>query len=439
MTAVPEWRRDAGASPWPPGGDQVYTEGWLRGPDLTMSAVEVASTAASFARLMPSLLERPDYWASGAKLLLNRVFLNLRVPPDGRGAGIRQVSLRLTDLCNLRCHTCGQWGDNGYLLGRSIPELMRNEVTTERYIELLEDLVRNGHRPGVYLWGGEPMLYRGMVPLVEAAAKLGLPTSIATNGTKLADSAERLVDAPMFLIQVSIDGPDAELHNACRPGANRSHDNFATICNALDAVKAARKQRRARLPLVAGLCTINQRNADRLLDVYDTFVDRVDILIFYLAWWIDEASAAEHTHDFLRRFGEMPTKHLGWIGGWRPTDYEALSRQLLALRRRGLSRNGPAVLLIPNLTDPKDLERYYTDHSATFGYDHCSSIYRAVEINANGDMSPCRDYHDYVVGNVKTQTITELWNNERYRRFRRSVTGDGLMPVCTRCCGMMGN
>ena len=41
----------------------------------------------------------------------------------GRGDKIRLVSLRITDMCNLRCHTCGQWGDNGYLVGKSLKEL----------------------------------------------------------------------------------------------------------------------------------------------------------------------------------------------------------------------------------------------------------------------------------------------------------------------------
>jgi len=399
----------------------------------------LAVQAASFAKLMPSLFERPEFSLSGAKLLLSRLLLNMRVPHGGAGAGIRQVSLRLTDLCNLRCHTCGQWGDNGYLVGRPMAEFVRNEVGPDRYIALLEDLVQHGHSPGVYLWGGEPMLYRGLVPVVEAAAKLGLPTSIATNATKLADNAEKLVGAPMFLVQVSIDGATAETHNASRPGANPSNNNYATIVAGLEAVKAERARRGARLPILAGLCTINQLNADRLADVYDAFADKVDVMVFYLSWWIDEASAAQHTHEFLHRFGEMPAKHLGWIGGWRPSDYGSLSRQLAALSRRGMSPKGPGVLIIPNLTSEKDLERYYTDHSATFGYNRCTSVYRAVEINANGDMSPCRDYYDYVVGNVKTHTITELWNSDRYRRFRSSVEQDGLMPVCTRCCGLMGN
>ena len=109
------------------------------------------------------------------------------------------MSFRITDLCNLRCHTCGQWGDQGFLHGKNLRELKQNEVSPERYREVLDDLVAHGHRPFVYLWGGEPMLYEGSVDLIEHATGLGLPCSVATNGTKIAAVAERLVKAPMFL------------------------------------------------------------------------------------------------------------------------------------------------------------------------------------------------------------------------------------------------
>ena len=61
-----------------------------------------------------------------------------------------------------------------------------------------------------------------------------------------------------------------------------------------------------------------------------------------------------------------------------------------------------------------------------------------MEVNSNGDLSPCRDYHDYVVCNLKEATITELWNSPAYRKFRHSLDTEGLMPVCSRCCGLMG-
>jgi radical SAM protein with 4Fe4S-binding SPASM domain len=96
------------------------------------------------------------------------------------------------------------------------------------------------------------------------------------------------------------------------------------------------------------------------------------------------------------------------------------------------------VTLIPPITGVENLKRYYTDHADYFGYEQCISIFQAVEVNSNGDLSPCRDYHDYVVGNLKEATITELWNSPAYRKFRQSLTTEGLMPVCSRCCGLMG-
>ena len=86
----------------------------------------------------------------------------------------------------------------------------------------------------------------------------------------------------------------------------------------------------------------------------------------------------------------------------------------------------------------EDLQTYYTDHAALFGFDQCISIYQTVEIDSNGHMTPCRDYRDYIVGNIKEHTISELWNSEAYRNFRQSLAAKGLMPVCSRCCGLMG-
>jgi len=387
----------------------------------------------------PKLLQSPTYAKNLAMIQVDKFLRNLALRADeGTANRIRQCSVRITDVCNLRCHTCGQWGDSGFLRSCSLPELKGREVNPERYIQLLRDLKDHGHTPSVYLWGGEPMLYKGSVEIIEEAARLGMPPSIATNGTGLARHAERLVDAPMFVIQISVDGGDAATHNASRPGATSEVDNFGTITKAIDRLLEVRSDRKQRLPLIAALTTINNVNYDRLVDIYEAFRDKVDVCVFYLAWWIDEASAEKHTRDFEERFGFKPQKHFGWIGSWRPPDYGVLSAQLKALNQRALKLAGPAVIIMPHLTEPEDLETYYTDHDCRFGFDRCVSIFSAVEINSNGDMSPCRDYHDFVVGNVKENTITELWNSQPYLTFRKSLSEKGLMPVCTRCCGLMG-
>lgn len=360
--------------------------------------------------------------------------------PNAKGGAagkIKQVSIRITDVCNLRCIMCGQWGDKGFLQDADLKQLKRAEVKVDRYIDLMRDLVKNGHHPIVYLWGGEPTLYDGWLELIEECTRLKLPTAIATNGTNLVAPAERLVKAPMFLLQVSIDGHNAELHNKIRRGVGKT-DSFASIQKGLEAVNEAKKAHKSDLPLIASLTTISRDNSTHLVDIYEHYRDKVDMFVFYPAWWIDEAEADRHAEDFKRRFGFEPKLHRGWVGGWTPDDYEALNEQIQELKRRSASWNSPPVTLIPDITGVEDLRRYYTDHTATFGFDHCISIFQVAEIDSNGAMSPCRDYHDYIVGNVKNNTITEIWNNERYRKFRGSLVTEGLMPVCTRCCGLMG-
>jgi radical SAM protein with 4Fe4S-binding SPASM domain len=363
-------------------------------------------------------------------------FLNPKAA-EGLARSIRQVSIRITDVCNLRCHTCGQWGDQGFLHGADLGRLKREEVKPARYMELLDDLAAHGHRPSFYLWGGEPMLYKGTLDLIERASALRMPVSIATNSTGVAQAAERLVAAPMFLLQMSIDGHCAETHNAARPAAGGG-DNFGDIERALAAVRAERERKGIKLPLIASLTTISQANVGNLVDIYEYFKDRVDLFVFYLSWFIDEPSAKAHDADFASRFGFTPKLHWGWVGDWTIKNRKLLNDQLTEIQARSKSWSSPPATFIPNILGLDNLERYYNDHSATFGYDRCISIYQAVELDSNGDMSPCRDYHDYIVGNIKDKTITELWNSEPYRKFRASLATKGLMPACTRCCGLMG-
>ena len=402
---------------------------------MRQSAIEVRDGLKNVKRFLP----HPGIVTRMANLELEKWYLSVvdLNKRDGKAKKIRQVSIRITDVCNLRCHTCGQWGDAGFLHGQNLKELKRNEVSPGRYLELFADLLGRGHRPLVYFWGGEPMLYNGIHNLIKGAADLGMPPSIATNGTNIAQSAEELVAAPLFLMQISVDGHNEETHNLARPAAGGGN-NFRDIIRGIDEVRKFRAERGTSLPVIVTLTTISRNNLTHLVDIYEAFRHRADHMVFYLSWWIDQERAAAHEEDFERRFGFTPAKHRGWIGEWKTDDVPALAEQFRQLKALSKAWNAPAVTIIPPITSQQDLETYYTDHKALFGFDECVSIYQAVEINSNGDLSPCRDYHDYVVGNVKDRTISELWNSEPYRQFRSSLTKEGLMPVCSRCCGLMG-
>ncbi len=123
----------------------------------------------------------------------------------GVARSIRQLSIRITDVCNLRCHTCGQWGDQGFLHGKNLKDLKKSEVGKERYLALLDDLAAHGHRPSVYLWGGEPTLYNGWLEIIERATNAHPPPRHELHGVK---GVDRLVPRPF---------PAADLHRRTAP------------------------------------------------------------------------------------------------------------------------------------------------------------------------------------------------------------------------------
>ena len=385
------------------------------------------------------MVQHPDIAArlltlEGAKLFFD--VLNPRAR-EGVARQIRSVVLRPTDLCNLRCRVCGQWGDHGYQFSRDLASFKENEVPLGRYVFLLEDLRSQGHRPLLVLLGGEPMLYEKTVDLIEAAADLGLTVMMTTNGTGVAAAAGRLAKAPLFGLQLSIDGHTAELHNRLRPGAG-ALDNFAQIDAALTAVREARETAGRGLPFITAITVISQDNAGHLVDIYETFRQRVDLFVFCLSWWIDEAAAWAHEGDFLRRFGFVPQRHRGYLSDLKPRNFHLLHQQIQELLRRSRPWNATPVSIIPPISSEADLTAYYTDHQNRFGHDRCLSIFHEIQVMSDGQVTPCRSYIDYPVGNVKDSTITELWNSPAYTTFRQSLEQNGLMPVCSRCCGLLG-
>ncbi|MEE9197519.1 MAG: SPASM domain-containing protein, partial [bacterium] len=95
-------------------------------------------------------------------------------------------------------------------------------------------------------------------------------------------------------------------------------------------------------------------------------------------------------------------------------------------------------IFVPNLPDESSIREYYRDPSNTFGHKRCLAPYYMVLILPNGDVATCRDYPDYVVANIRDHSLAEIFNHERYQRFRRALKEDGLFPICSRCCGLMG-
>ncbi len=111
--------------------------------------------------------------------------------------------------CNLRCRHCGSSCE-----GKSpVHELETSEIKA-----ILDTIGQdfNAKRIFVSITGGEPLLRKDLFEVVAHMTGLGMRSCIVTNGTLLGvDQAQRLWDAGMRTICVSIDGLEAE-HDAVR-------------------------------------------------------------------------------------------------------------------------------------------------------------------------------------------------------------------------------
>lgn len=340
-----------------------------------------------------------------------------------------QMDLKITNRCNLRCAMCAQWGETGYNLGKSAAELREGECTAGDYARLAEEV--SAWKPVIYIWGGEPLLYPDIRAVVEQFKARGIFVSMVTNGVTLAENADWIVSSGLEVLMVSLDGP-SEIHDRVRgmPGA------FDRLRRGIAAVRAARAVCGKMHPYIAPLITVNRENTGALPETFKVCAEEeVDFVGVYYSWFNDEAIGHAHQACFARHFDETPSSWQGYCGGSRGIDVE----EFIDGRRAVEGRRWPfPYLYIPDLPNEAAIREYYGDPSSLFGFTRCLAPYYMALILPNGDVATCRDHPDFVAGNIRERPLREIFNNERYVRFRRVLKKEGLFPICARCCGLMG-
>lgn len=137
-------------------------------------------------------------------------------PPEGslragliaRAARLRiplNAQIEATSRCNLRCLHCYVAGDHAH------PETP--ELDLARQLALIDELADAGCM-FLTLTGGEVVLKRGWLRLVEAARRKRMSVTILTNGTLLtADHAAALAHLKVRRVSISIYGDTADVHD----------------------------------------------------------------------------------------------------------------------------------------------------------------------------------------------------------------------------------
>ncbi len=344
---------------------------------------------------------------------------------NGRSAPPETISFFLTFLCNLRCEMCGQWGEKGVYKEYG-KEQLKQRLDKETIHRILDDA--KSYSPTITLFGGEPMMYPGWTEIVKASVERGLRCNMVTNGVYLTKYAEELVEMGMDEIIFSLDGP-RELHDKIRgiPGT------FDKAMEGLYKLKELKKKTGRTKPAVTVNTTINEDNYEDLGKIFDIAEEiGASHLTLHHLLFLGKESCDRNDKFFRDTFGTPSPDWYGFVHDTLPAiDTEKLLHTMEEVHKR---ESEMTFNFYPNYT-PDEIRRYYGEwefESDSYS-NRCLSPWMVAYIFPDGSVKP---YHtmDFTAGNVLHDSFNTIWNNEKYRKFRRVLKARRKFDVCSKGC-----
>ena len=272
------------------------------------------------------------------------------------------VVWEITNNCNFKCPHCRAYEeftvDDEQIENKIIDELIKNDILT------------------VNISGGEPLLNPRIFEIIQRLSNANMYVGISTNGWLYKEKREKLLEAGLKFIQVSLDG-DKMLHEKFR-GVEGSYER------AVDTLKQAKKD---------GLftqmnVTITSENLKTLEWNYNKALEiGVDKILYRRV--VSAGKAVEN--DYI-----IPNKK----------EYIDTIQKLIKLDNSKLivAVDDPIIYAIQDIESDEKLG--------------CAAGIKSVGISSNGDIYPCIFLREKL-GNITKDDLEELWqNNEILNKLR---------------------
>lgn len=263
--------------------------------------------------------------------------------------------------CNMRCGFCEYWKKAG------------EEPTLEEVLKLLEDAKTFGI--GVYnAWTVEPLLRKDLPQIMAHAKKLGLVTSMVTNGKLLYDRAEELKDVDY--LSVSVDG--IKSYKEIRKM------DFETLLKGLKKAIEVRKIQNKKNPILMN-CVLTGKN-----------LDDIETLIL-LAKKLEVKISFEPVH----RFPGISEETWKEIGIHDTEKFKNTINRIIELKEQGYT----VINSKTYLKMVRDGDMNYT----------CRASGIIMNVIHDGTLETCRVQNESL-GNVIWDGFESVWKNSEERR-----------------------
>jgi GTP 3',8-cyclase len=149
---------------------------------------------------------------------------------DRRARPLRDLRISVTDRCNFRCSYCMPRSE----FGPGFKFLPATEILSFEEIARLSRVFTSLGVRKLRITGGEPLLRRGLPELLELLPRSpDIELALTTNGSLLSSHAQRLAQAGLARVTVSLDSLDPETFE-------RMNDAGVPVSRVLQGIEAAR-------------------------------------------------------------------------------------------------------------------------------------------------------------------------------------------------------
>jgi len=183
----------------------------------------------------------------------------------GKKAPPVRVVILPTNRCNLRCIFCGGVYERE-APNKWFPEPFswKDELSEERWIEIVGEICQMGALEWLISGGGEPMIRTKttikMIQTIKENNKKAI-IELSTNATLINKKiAEELVLSELDYLQTGVDGPNAEIHDFLRG----SKGAFNRTLKAIEYLAKAKRKYGKDKPIIKVHVVLNSKNYDKL-------------------------------------------------------------------------------------------------------------------------------------------------------------------------------
>jgi MoaA/NifB/PqqE/SkfB family radical SAM enzyme len=272
-------------------------------------------------------------------------------------------------------------------------------MTIEEWQGALQSIKDFVGRFSINFSGGEPFIKPGFIDLLDWCNKNGISAGVTTNGSALTQrNAVKVVAADPFNVNISVDAPNAEVHDYLRgyPGL------FEKLSNGISHLLAERSRQGKQFPINIKP-TVNSKNF-RLMPELVEWAMSMGVSCVQLQpmdRWTQE------TYDEL------------WVEEPELPEFEQVIERLIEMQRAGA----------PILTPPNILRLFaeqFRGKKAPPEVMPCRVGLRDFFIRTDGNVEVCVHYPP--IGNIREQSARELWYGPKAQEIRRQTV------ECDRLC-----